>query len=349
LAPSTSTPFAGVRWVWKNGELVDFEKATVHVLTHALHYGSGVFEGIRCYRMKRPERTGFASAIFRLPEHLARLAYSAKVYRMELPFSIAQIADAIVETIRANGFEACYIRPLVFRGFGTMGVNPLRAPVEVAIACWPWGKYLGDEALVNGVEACVSSWRRPSSSTLPSMAKATGNYLNSSLVKMEAVGNGYAEGIALDAGGYVSEGSGENLFLVQNGVLMTPPLSASLLPGITRDAIMALAHDLGIEVREQVIPRGLLYTCDELFFTGTAAEITPIRSVDRIPVGTGRPGEVTLQLAREFLGITAGEVDDRHGWLYPLPPVEAPERRVETRESQELLAAVGPPGIDGTV
>jgi branched-chain amino acid aminotransferase len=348
LAPSN--PFANVRWIWKNGELVDFEKATVHVLTHALHYGSGVFEGIRCYRMKHPETTGYTSAIFRLPEHLARLAYSAKVYRMEMAFSITQIADAIVETIRANGFEACYIRPLVFRGFGTMGVNPLRSPVEVVIACWPWGKYLGDEAMVNGVEACVSSWRRPSSSTLPSMAKATGNYLNSQLIKMEAVGNGYAEGIALDSGGYVSEGSGENLFVVQGGVLMTPPVSASLLPGITRDAIITLARDFGMEVREQVIPRGLLYTCDELFFTGTAAEITPISSVDRIPVGAGRPGEVTLRLAEEFLGIIAGEVQDRHGWLYPLPPVAAPARRKEApaeQEGQELLAVVGPAAIEG--
>jgi branched-chain amino acid aminotransferase len=347
LAPPN--PFANVRWIWKNGELVDFEKATVHVLTHALHYGSGVFEGIRCYQMKRPETTGFASAIFRLPEHLARLAYSAKVYRMVLPFSIAQIADAIVETIRANGFEACYIRPLVYRGFGTLGVNPLRSPVEVVIACWPWGKYLGDEALANGVEACVSSWRRPSSSTLPSMAKATGNYLNSALIKMEAVSNGYAEGIALDSGGYVSEGSGENLFVVHGGTLMTPPVSASLLPGITRDAIIALARDLGIEVREQVIPRGLLYTCDEMFFTGTAAEITPIRSVDRIEVGAGRPGEVTLRLAAEFLGIVNGEVQDRHGWLYPLPPVAAPAQRKEAREprGEELLATVGPPAGQG--
>lgn len=336
-------PFANVRWIWKNGELVDFEKATVHVLTHALHYGSGVFEGIRCY-----DTLEIGSAIFRLPEHLGRLAYSAKVYRMELPFSIAQIGDAIRETIRANGLPSCYIRPLVFRGFGTMGVNPLRSPVEVVIAAWPWGKYLGEEGLTQGVEACVSSWRRPSSSTLPAMAKATGNYLNSQLIKMEAIGNGFAEGIALDAGGYVSEGSGENLFLVQGGVLMTPPVSASLLPGITRDAVITLARDLGIEVREQVIPRGLLYTCDEMFFTGTAAEITPIRSVDRIAVGPGRPGEITHRLAAEFLGIIGGRIRDRHGWLSPVaaPAVDRDDR--DAQESRELMASVAAPGDGGS-
>jgi branched-chain amino acid aminotransferase len=314
-------PFADVRWIWKNGEMVDFEKATVHVLSHALHYGSGVFEGIRCYQTASRETSGtpaINSAVFRLPEHLRRLQLSAKVYRMDLPWSITRIGEAILETIRANGFKACYVRPLIYRGLGTMGVNPLRSPVEVMVAAYPWGKYLGDEALVQGVDVCVSSWRRPSSSTLPSMAKATGNYLNSQLIKMEAVTNGFAEGIALDSGGYVSEGSGENLFLVQGGVLMTPPLSASLLPGITRDAVITLARDLGIAVREQVIPRGLLYTCDELFMTGTAAEITPIRSVDRIPVGAGRPGELTLRLEAEFHGIIAGDIEDRHGWLHPL-------------------------------
>jgi branched-chain amino acid aminotransferase len=327
--------FADVRWIWMNGELVEFEKATVHVLTHALHYGSGVFEGIRCYH------TPQGAAIFRLPEHLRRLEYSAKVYRMQLPFSLAQIREAVRDTVRSNGFGSCYIRPLVFRGFGTLGVNPLRSPVEVVIAAWPWGKYLGEEALTQGVDACVSSWRRPSSSTLPAMAKATGNYLNSQLIKMEAITNGFVEGIALDAGGYVSEGSGENLFLVQDGVLLTPPVSASLLPGITRDAVITLARELGIEVREQVIPRGQLYTCDEMFFTGTAAEITPIRSVDRIAVGPGRPGEITLRVAAEFLGIVAGEVPDRHGWLFPVSPPaqEAPD---EAPEARELASVAGP-------
>lgn len=326
-------PFADVRWIWKNGKLVDFEKATIHVLSHAIHYGSGVFEGIRCYQSRVPE---IGAAVFRLPEHLRRLELSAKVYRMDLPWKLSRIGEAILETIRANGFGACYIRPLVYRGLGTMGVNPLRSPVEVAIAAYPWGTYLGEEALAKGVEVCVSSWRRPSSSTLPSMAKATGNYLNSQLIKMEAVTNGYAEGIALDAGGYVSEGSGENLFLVQGGVLMTPPVSASLLPGITRDAVMTLARELGVEVREQVIPRGLLYTCDELFLTGTAAEITPIRSVDRIPVGSGRPGELTLRLDAEFRGILAGDVADRHGWLHPL------DRPVPTSLDTAGPASAGP-------
>jgi branched-chain amino acid aminotransferase len=347
-------PFANVRWIWKNGELVEFEKATVHVLTHALHYGSGVFEGLRCYKTrpgaaasgdgaKSPASRG-GSAIFRLPEHLRRLELSAKVYRMELPFSSAEIGEAIRQTILGNGFDACYIRPLAYRGFGSMGVNPLRSPVEMVIACWPWGKYLGEQAMTEGVDVCVSSWRRPSSSTLPSMAKATGNYINSQLIKMEAITNGFIEGIALDAGGYVSEGSGENLFLVQGGALLTPPLSASLLPGITRDAIITLARDLGIEVREQVIPRGMLYTCDELFLTGTAAEITPIRSVDHIAVGAGRPGEVTLQVAAEFMGLLDGSRPDRHGWLTPVDPaVEAQQ----PGDATELLAVAAPAGLGG--
>jgi branched-chain amino acid aminotransferase len=330
-------PFADVRWIWKNGELVEFEKATVHVLTHALHYGSGVFEGIRCYKTRQ------GSAVFRLAEHLRRLQLSAKVYRMELPFHGDEVNRAVLDTILANGFEACYIRPLVYRGFGTLGVNPLRSPVEVVIAVWPWGKYLGEEAQTTGVDVCVSSWRRPSSSTLPSNAKATGNYINSQLIKMEAVTSGFAEGIALDAGGYVSEGSGENLFMVYDGVLMTPPISSSLLPGITRDAVLRLARDLGIETREQVIPRGLLYTCDELFFTGTAAEITPIRSVDHIVVGKGRPGEITRRINAEFLGIITGEIRDRHGWLTPVAPAPPPARAADSDTDSDTDRAT--PGI----
>jgi branched-chain amino acid aminotransferase len=245
---------------------------------------------------------------------------------MEMPFDADDTAEAILETIRANGFDACYIRPLVYRGYGTMGVNPLRCPVEMLIAVWPLGSYLGDEALEQGADVCVSSWMRPSPNTLPGMAKATGNYLNSQLIKVEAMNNGYVEGIALDATGCVSEGSGENLFLAQNGVLMTPPFAASLLPGITRDAILTLAGELGIPVREQAIPRGLLYTCDELFLTGTAAEITPVRSVDRIKVGKGRPGEITLRLSAEFQSIVRGEVADRHGWLTPVGASRAAAR-----------------------
>jgi branched-chain amino acid aminotransferase len=312
-----SNPFAGVRWIWKNGQLIDFEKATVHVLSHALHYGSGVFEGIRCYHTRQ------GSGVFRLPEHIRRLENSAKVYRMPLTFTTEELIDAICETIRANELEACYIRPIAFRGFGnTIGVNPLHNPVEVFIACWPWGKYLGEEA-EKGVDVCVSSWRRIAADSMPAVAKATGNYLNAQLIKIEAVTNGYVEGIALDARGFVSEGSGENVFMVQDGVLLTPPLAASVLQGITRDTVVKIARDLGIPVREEQIPRGQLYTCDELFMTGTAAEITPIRSVDRNPIGKGCPGEITQRIMAEFMGIISGEIADRHGWLYPVHSVES--------------------------
>jgi branched-chain amino acid aminotransferase len=307
-----SSPFAGVRWIWKNGQLIDFEKATVHVLTHALHYGSGVFEGIRCYNTRQ------GSGVFRLPEHVRRLENSAKVYRMPIAFTTEELIDAICETIRANELKACYIRPIIFRGFGDrIGVNPLNNPVEVFIACWPWGKYLGEES-ESGVDVCVSSWRRIAADSMPAVAKATGNYLNGQLIKIEAVTNGYAEGIALDARGFISEGSGENLFMVQDGVLLTPPLAASVLQGITRDTVIKLARDLGIPVREEQLPRGQLYTCDELFMTGTAAEITPVRSVDRNPVGHGCPGEITHRIMAEFKGIITGEIADRHGWLYPV-------------------------------
>jgi branched-chain amino acid aminotransferase len=306
-----SNPFAGVRWIWKNGQLIDFEKATVHVLSHAIHYGSGVFEGIRCYNTKQ------GPAVFRLNEHIRRLENSAKVYRMPIAFSSDELAEACCETIRANELDACYIRPIVFRGFGTLGVNPLRSPVEVFIACWAWGKYLGEEA-EQGVDVCVSSWRRVSPDAMPAVSKATGNYLNSQLIKMEAIANGYVEGIALDARGFVSEGSGENLFLVQDGVLITPPVASSILTGITRDTVLTIARDLGVPVREKVIPRGQLYAADEVFFTGTAAEITPIKTIDRIQVGRGCPGEVTRQILHQFKGITSGEIEDRHGWLYPV-------------------------------
>jgi branched-chain amino acid aminotransferase len=271
-----------------------------------------VFEGIRAYDTPR------GAAVFRLREHVKRLYNSAKIYRMEIPISREELAGAVLDIIRANEFGACYIRPLVYRGFGPMGVNPLNSPVDIAIAAWPWGRYLGEEAIERGVEACVSSWRRAAPSTFPATAKATGNYLNAGLIKMEALANGYAEGIGLDIHGNVSEGSGENLFLVKDGALITPDVASSLLSGITRDAVMTLAAELGIEVREQHVPRGLLYTCDELFFTGTAAEITPIRSVDHIPVGDGRPGEITRRVIAEFRRAVTGEVEDRHGWLTPV-------------------------------
>ena len=306
-----SNPFAGIRWIWKNGQLIDFEKATVHVLSHALHYGSGVFEGIRCYDTKE------GPAVFRLREHLQRLENSAKVYRMPIAFSSEELAEACCETIRANELGACYIRPIVFRGFGTLGVNPLRSPVEVFIGVWRWGKYLGEEA-EQGVDVCVSSWRRISPDSMPAVSKATGNYLNAQLIKMEAISNGYVEGIGLDARGFVSEGSGENVFLVQDGTLITPPVASSILSGITRDTVLQIGRDLGIPVREEVVPRGQLYAADEVFMTGTAAEITPIRSIDRIPVGRACPGEITKRLLAEFRGLTSGEIEDRHGWLYPV-------------------------------
>jgi len=309
----SSSPFENVRWVWMNGRLVEFEKATVHVMAHALHYGSGLFEGIRCYKTRQ------GPAVFRLPEHLKRLENSCKVYRMDIPFDRPTMTQAVFETIRSNELEECYIRPIAFRGFGTAGINPLKSPVEVAIAVWPWGRYLGDDAMDQGVDACVSTWRRMGLAGSPALAKATGNYLNSQLIKMEAIGNGYAEGIALDTHGYVSEGSGENIFLVQDGVVFTPPVSSSILPGITRNAVITLAEEAGLRVRRDAIPRGMLYTCDEAFFTGTAVEITPIRSVDRMPVGDGRPGPVTRKLIDEFLALTRGEKPDRHGWLSPVP------------------------------
>lgn len=304
-----SEPFAGVRWVWMNGQLVEFEKATVHVLSHGLHYGSGAFEGIRCYH------TPDGPAIFRLPEHLQRLEASCKIYRTDVPYSIDEMTEAINRTIVANELDECYVRPLVYRGLGTLGVYPGNCPVDVAIGVWPWGSYLGEDSLLNGVDACISTWRRAAGSTFPSLAKATGNYLSSQLIKMEAKANGYSEGIALGTDGNVSEGSGENLFVVFRGELLTPPLAASVLPGITRDSLFQLARDLGIPVRETVIPREMLYISDEVFFCGTAAEVTPIRSIDRITVGEGRPGPITRKLMDEYLGIAKGRIEDRHGWL----------------------------------
>ena len=317
-----SNSFAGIRWIWMNGELIEFEKATIHVLTHALHYGSGAFEGIRCYE------TPQGPAVFRLPEHLRRLEMTCRIYRMPLRFSGQELEEAVLETIRSNELGACYIRPFVWRGFGSLGVDPLRAPVEVAVAAWEWGKYLGDDS-EEGVDVCVSSWQRVPPQSLPAVAKATGNYLNASLVKMEAVLDGYAEGIALDTQGYVSEGSGQNIFLVIDGTLVTPSEASSLLPGITRDTVMTLARELGIPVREERIARGLLYACDEMFLTGTAVELTPIRSIDRYTVGDGRPGPVTRRLMEEFRRVVTGHVDRHAGWLTPVA-VDRPVP-VETR------------------
>jgi branched-chain amino acid aminotransferase len=298
--------------VWFDGQLVPWDQATVHVTAHALHYGSGVFEGIRAYH------TDSGPAIFCLGPHIDRLFNSAKIYRMEIPYTKDEIEQAIVDTVRANGHKACYIRPLVFRGLGSLGVNPQPCQVQVAIITMEWGRYLGPEAIEQGVDVGVSSWRRMAPGTFPAAAKICGQYINSQLVAMEAVEHGYVEGIALDANGLVSEGSGENIFLITGGEILTPPMAASILFGVTRRCAIELAEDLGIPVRQEPVPREMLYLADEVFFTGTAAEITPIRSIDGITIGSGRRGPVTERLQTEFFGITQGQLPDRHGWLTPV-------------------------------
>lgn len=298
--------------IWFNGQFVAWDEAQVHVTTHALHYGSSVFEGIRCYS------TTEGPAIFRLDAHLDRLYKSAKIYRTEIPYSPDQLRQAIIETVRVNQHQSCYIRPLVFRGVGGLGLKPRQCPVEVVIITFEWGRYLGPEALEQGVDVCVSSWARMAPNTYPALAKVGGHYTNSQLVAMEALENGYTEGIALDVHGYVSEGSGENIFLVEKEIIRTPPLASSILRGVTRGCVITLARDLGYEVWEELIPREALYIADEVFFTGTAAEITPIRSIDRIPIGAGSRGPVTERIQNEFLGIASGKLADRHGWLTPV-------------------------------
>jgi branched-chain amino acid aminotransferase len=297
--------------IWHNGKLMRWEDATIHVMSHVVHYGSSVFEGIRCYT---PSST---PAIFRAHDHIQRLVDSAKVYRMDIPFSREELVAAMVDLIKLNGIWPCYIRPIAFRGYGDAGVSPNNCPVETYIVNYPWGKYLTQDD--SGVDVCVSSWTRIAPNTLPALAKSGANYMNSQLIRMEATVNGYAEGIALDANGYVSEGSGENVFVVRRGVLQTAPLGNSVLPGITRDSVLKLAHDLGIPVVEAGIPREMLYISDEAFFTGTAAEITPIRSVDRISVGDGTVGPITKALQREFFGIVRGEKPDRFSWFTAIP------------------------------
>jgi branched-chain amino acid aminotransferase len=295
--------------IWHNGQLIPWNDAKIHVLSHVVSYGSSVFEGIRCYETSR------GSALFRAREHAQRLVDSAKIYRMAVPFSIDQLVGAFSEIITANNLDSCYLRPIVLRGYGDVGVLPYNNPVETYIACYPWGKYLGNEALSDGVDVCVSSWNRIAPNTLPALAKAGANYMNSQLIRMEAAENGYAEGIALDGAGYVSEGSGENIFLVRGGKLLTPPLGASVLPGITRDTIVTIAKQLSIPVVETIIPREMLYIADEVFFTGTACEVTPIRSVDRITVGSGRRGPVTEQIQNRYFEVVKGEAQDEFGWL----------------------------------
>jgi branched-chain amino acid aminotransferase len=301
--------FAGTGKIWMNGKLVDWADARIHVASHVIHYGSGVFEGARCYDTPK------GSACLRLDAHVRRLLASAKIYRMDSPYTHEQIEVAILDTIKANGFKACYIRPLMYRGYNALGVNPMPCPVDLSVMVWEWGTYLGADALEKGVDVCVSSWNRMAPNTFPSLAKATGNYANAQLIRMEADANGYSEGIALDNFGFVSEGSGENIFVVRDGIIYTPPFSASILPGITRDMIIQLAQDLGYTVSQENIPRELLYIADELFFVGTAVEITPIRSVDKIKIGSGRRGPITEAIQTRFLGIINGGFPDAHGWL----------------------------------
>jgi branched-chain amino acid aminotransferase len=303
-------PIEPTAHIWKNGSLIPWEKAQIHVMSHVVHYGSSVFEGVRCYT--QPAGAG----VFRLPEHMQRLLDSAKIYRMPVPYSLDQLCSAVVDVIEANGVAPCYIRPLIIRGYGEMGVNPKNSPIDVYVANFPWGKYFSAEH--GGADVCISSWNRLAPNTMPSLAKAGANYMNSQLIRMEADINGYAEGIALDVNGYLSEGSGENLFIVRNGVLYTSPLANSVLNGITRDAVLTLARHLGIPIVEQALPRELLYICDEAFFTGTAAEVTPLRSVDRILIADGKAGPITQQLSEEFFGIVNGIKPDRFGWLTPV-------------------------------
>jgi len=298
--------------IWFDGQLVPWDQATVHVTAHVLHYGSSVFEGIRAYHV------GGGPAAFCLDPHIDRMFDSAKIVRMEIPYTREEIKQAIADTVTANKHKACYIRPLVFRGISTLAVNPSQCPVHVAIITMEWGAYLGPEAIEQGVDVCVSSWQRIAPNTLAPAAKIGGQYVNSQLIVMEAAQNGYVEGIALDANGYVSEGSGENIFLVKDGVLSTPPTASSILRGVTRRCAITLAEELGYPVWEEQIPRELLYIADEVFFTGTAAEITPIRSIDGISIGAGHRGLVTERLQDEFFGIVGGQIADRHGWLTPL-------------------------------
>ena len=307
-AKSMNTAATHPDLIWFNGKLVPWESATVHVMTHALHYGSSVFEGMRCYD------TPHGPAIFRAREHVRRMRDSARLYRMELPAE-DDLLEACRAVVRENDLRSAYIRPLAWRGVGSLSVNATRHPVELMIAALPWGAYLGEEALEQGVDVCVSSWTRPAANTIPTGVKAGGNYLSGQLIAMEAERLGFAEGIALDTSGTVSEGSGENLFLVRDGVIVTPPASSSILPGITRDTVITLAKEEGLSVREERIPREALYAADEAFFTGTAVEVTPVRSVDGVAIGSGTRGPITARLQRAFFAIVRGEVEDRRGWL----------------------------------
>jgi branched-chain amino acid aminotransferase len=303
--------FPGTGKIWMNGNLVDWKDATIHVASHVVHYGSGVFEGARCYETRQ------GPACFRLDAHMRRLIDSARIYRMDkdLQFDQGALTTAVVDLIKVNNFKACYIRPLIYRGYSQLGVNPDGCPVDVAIMLWEWGAYFTKDAIELGLDVKVSTWARIAPNTMPGMAKSVANYANSQLIKMEAVAEGYAEGIALDTQGNLSEGSGQNVFIVRDGVIHTPPVGSSILSGITRDSVITIARDLGFEVREQVLPREMLYVADEVFFVGTAVEVTPIKSVDRITVGAGRRGPVTEAVQQRFFDIVRGDAPDTHGWL----------------------------------
>jgi branched-chain amino acid aminotransferase len=301
--------FPGTGKIWMNGKLIEWKDATIHVASHVIHYGSGVFEGARCYDTPR------GSACFRLDAHMQRLQHSMKVYRMEYALDLKGWMDAVLETIRANQMKACYIRPIAYRGYDSLGVNPLTCPVHAAIILWEWGTMLGHDALENGVDVKISTWNRMAPNTFPAMAKSAANYANSALIKMEAITEGYAEGIALDVYGHVSEGSGQNIFIVRDGAIYTPPLGDSILGGITRDAVVALARDNGFTITEATLPREALYLADEVFFVGTAAEVTPVRSVDKITVGSGWRGPITERLQQAFFDVINGVTPDRHNWL----------------------------------
>ena len=295
--------------IWFDGNMVDWKDANIHVLSHVVHYGTSVFEGIRAYKNDN------GVAVFRLKEHVQRLFDSAKIYKIEIPFTQEEIEEAILETVRVNDLDGCYIRPIVFKGYGELGVDPSNCPVNVVIAAWEWGSYLGEEGMANGVDIGVSSWRKPAPDTFPALAKCGANYMNSQLAKLEAIDNGYDEAIMLDYEGHVSEGSGENIFLVDGEKLFTPAMSSSNLKGITRDSVMTIARDLGYEVVEEVISRERLYVADEVFFTGTAAEVTPIRSIDHRPIGIGRRGPVAEKIQTTFFDIVEAKVEDKYGWL----------------------------------